>query len=88
MPFSFDDKDPKSLEQSHTHFLLLDDGKYTREGDQKPAANDSQEIVRSDFVTYACKQADCQFTTVPWRMTSIKSTCRFWSDYCRRWWEQ
>jgi len=26
--FSFDDKDSHSLERNHTHFLLLDDGKY------------------------------------------------------------
>ena len=25
---SFDDKDRNSLEKNHTHFLLLDDGKY------------------------------------------------------------
>jgi hypothetical protein len=27
-PFLFDDKDSHSLERNHTHFLLLDDGKY------------------------------------------------------------
>ena len=26
--FLFDDKDERSLEKNHTHFLLLDDGKY------------------------------------------------------------
>lgn len=29
--FSFDDKDSHSLEKNHTHFLLLDDGKYHSE---------------------------------------------------------
>jgi hypothetical protein len=28
IPFYFDDKDRQSLEKNHTHFLLLDDGKY------------------------------------------------------------
>ncbi|UJR23620.1 hypothetical protein I4U23_026606 [Adineta vaga] len=38
--FTFDDKDSHSLEKNHTHFLLLDDGKYR------------SQYIKNDFETY------------------------------------
>ncbi len=72
IPFQFDDKDIHSLEKNHTHFLLLDDGKYCNERRSKNESSSEQyedfmkeinypkEIQRSDFVTHACDTEKCE----------------------------
>jgi hypothetical protein len=73
IPFHFDDKDIHSLEKNHTHFLLLDDGKYCSQETRKEDLSSNQqaefmktinypkEIQRSDFVTHACYKKKCEF---------------------------
>ncbi|CAF4207383.1 unnamed protein product [Rotaria magnacalcarata] len=65
IPFRFDDKDTHSLETNHTHFLLLDDGKYRSEQEEfRKIINYPKEMQRSDFVTYACSLEQCYGVTI------------------------
>jgi hypothetical protein len=69
----FDDKAIHSLEKNHTHFLLLDDGKYrsqdickedwtsNQQAEFGKTINYPKEMPRSDFVTHACAKDKCKF---------------------------
>ncbi|CAF4144077.1 unnamed protein product [Rotaria magnacalcarata] len=76
VPFRSNDKDTHSLEQNHTHFLLLDDGKYRSEHKHEEDSSSKQqsefmktinypkEMQRSDFVTHACDREKCYGVTL------------------------
>ncbi|CAF4511710.1 unnamed protein product [Rotaria sp. Silwood1] len=76
VPFRFDDKDTHALERNHTHFLLLDDGKYRSQDKREESSSSEQqaefmkiinypkEMQRSDFVTHACEIEKCYSVTI------------------------